>query len=117
MRFLRRWVSVLARLRSRCLAHFGARNQTLVGGVEKQGEKLLCQIKAVVNQRHQETVGEIILKGVAADRATMTVGLGAHGFEFALLFKVEKSECKLRKQVFKGMKVHTRESKKLLGIA
>ena len=103
MRFLRRSPSALAKLRRRSLARSGvgktasktalielmlATDQALVGGVEKQRHKLLGKIKAVIKQEHQQTVGQIVLKSVAAADLALAEALRAHGFGLALLLEL-----------------------------
>lgn len=75
------------------------------------------EIKAIVDQKHQRTIGQVIVEGTASASGTLTNFSRADSFELALGIKLEEGLLELWQQFLKGVQVHTSDRQKEFGPA
>ena len=74
--------------------------------MEQQRHKVLGEIKAIIEQEHQQLIGKVVIERTTAADLPLARRVATDSTFFALLLQIEKSGFKLWQEFLKGMNGH-----------
>ena len=84
---------------------------------EEQRKKLLGQVEPIINEQHQQLVGQLVSELRATARVALSLGFSFHDERFSLVLLLLEGLCELWQERLKLVQIHPCHSQELFGIS